>query len=95
MATKARYLLGQLQALGFPDWHCAVAVLRHGSDMRRVLEFLLEEHITSAEQSHAYMASAVESPDIDISEELQMLSEAQVRLAALLLQYAIKPRQVP
>lgn len=79
MATKARWLLGQLQVLGFPDWQCAVAVLRHGSNLHDGVAFLLEDHVTSEEQSRAYMASAVDSPDIDISEELQMLAEAQVR----------------
>lgn len=78
MATKARWLLGQLQLLGFRDWQCAVAVLRHGSNLHAAITFLLEDHVTSEEQSRAYMASAVDSPDIDINEELQMLSEAQV-----------------
>ncbi len=79
MATKARWLLGQLQLLGFPDWQCAVAVLRHGSNLHDGVAFLLEDHVTSEEQSRAYMACAVDSPDIDISEELHMLAEAQVR----------------
>lgn len=82
MATKARWLLGQLQLLGFPDWQCAVAVLRYGSDLHGAIAFLLEEHVTSEEQSRAYMASAVESPDIDITEELQILAEAQVCIHA-------------
>ncbi|BDA47722.1 hypothetical protein COCOBI_10-5730 [Coccomyxa sp. Obi] len=77
MATKARWLLGQLQLLGFPDWQCAVAVLRYGSDLHGAIAFLLEDHVTSEEQSRAYMASAVDSPDIDITEEMQMLAEAQ------------------
>ncbi|EIE23824.1 hypothetical protein COCSUDRAFT_83699 [Coccomyxa subellipsoidea C-169] len=77
MATKARWLLGQLQLLGFPDWQCAVAVLRHGSNLHDGVAFLLEDHVTSEEQSRAYMACAVDSPDIDISEELHMLAEAQ------------------
>jgi len=34
MAAKARYLLAQLQQLGFAEWQCAPAVLRHGSNLQ-------------------------------------------------------------
>ena len=52
--------------------------------MNRVLEFLLEEHVKSEEQSREYMAAMAGGPDIDISEELQMLSEAQVAVPRVL-----------
>ena len=33
MAAKARYVMAQLQALGFEPWQTAAAVMRHGSDL--------------------------------------------------------------
>jgi hypothetical protein len=79
MAAKARYLMGQLQSLGFADWQAAPAVLAHGADLHAALAFLLERRIASPEQAAAYMAAAQHSPDIGVAEELAMVAEAQVK----------------
>ena len=77
--TKAKYLISQLQALGFHDWQCAVAIMQYGSNLEACIAFLLEDHITSEEDSKAYMVASAHTPPIDISEELGMLADAQVR----------------
>ena len=76
--TKAKYLISQLQALGFHDWQCAVAIMQYGSNLEACIAFLLEDHITSEEDSKAYMVARAHTPPIDISEELRMLADAQV-----------------
>ena len=78
MHTKAKYLIGQLRSLGFQDWQCAVAIMQHGSHLEACIAFLLEDHITSEADSRAYMVAHALAPPIDVSEELQMLAEAQV-----------------
>ena len=78
MHTKAKYLIGQLRALGFQDWQCAVAIMQHGSHLEACIAFLLEDHITSEEDSKAYMVAQALAPPIDVTEELQMLADAQV-----------------
>lgn len=83
MHTKAKYLIGQLRSLGFQDWQCAVAIMQHGSHLEACIAFLLEDHITSEEESRAYMVAHALAPPIDVSEELQMLAEAQVPLCSL------------
>ena len=83
MHTKAKYLIGQLRSLGFQDWQCAVAIMQHGSRLEACIAFLLEDHIASEEESRAYMVAHTLAPPIDVSEELQMLAEAQVPLCSL------------
>lgn len=78
MAARARYLMGQLQSLGWADWQCAPALLAHGSDLAAALAFLLEERIASPAQAQAFMAAAAGAPDIDVAEELAMVAQAQV-----------------
>ena len=77
-AVKARWLMHQLQSLGFRDWQCAPAVLAHGSDLHASLAFLLEEAIATPEQAKEFMARPHAPPDIDIAEELAMVAAAQV-----------------
>ena len=80
MHTKAKYLVSQLQVLGFVDWQCAMAVMQHGSNLEACIAFLLEDHLLSEDQCKQYMASHALTPPIDLSEELSMLTDAQVRL---------------
>ena len=84
MHTKAKYLIGQLRLLGFQDWQCAVAIMQHGSHLEACIAFLLEDRITSEEESRAFMVAHTLAPPIDVTEELQMLAEAQVPFHSLL-----------
>ncbi len=88
MHTKAKYLIGQLRSLGFQDWQCAVAILQHGSHLEACIAFLLEDHVTSEEESRAYMVAHTLAPPIDVTEELQMLAEAQVLFHPLTITHA-------
>ena len=78
MHTKAQYLVSELQVLGFADWQCAAAVMQHGSDLEACIALLLEGSLLSEEHCKRYMATCLLTPPIDLSEELRMLSDAQV-----------------
>ena len=80
MHTKAKYLVSQLQVLGFADWQCAVAVMQHGSNLEACIALLLEDRLPSEEHCKQYMVSHAPTPPIDLSEELRMLADAQVML---------------
>ena len=78
--TKAKYLVSQLQVLGFVDWQCAMAVMQHGSNLEACIALLLEDHLLSEEHCKQYMASQAATPPINLAEELRMLEDAQVML---------------
>lgn len=85
VARKVLALITQLQRLGAPEFVAAAAVQRYGSNVMSALEWLLVAGADAAASSpEVVLAAAAESPsaaasEVDISEELQQLSDLQVR----------------
>ncbi|KAG2443081.1 hypothetical protein HYH02_009495 [Chlamydomonas schloesseri] len=86
VARKVLALIAQLQRLGAPEFVAAAAVQRHGSNVMSALEWLLVAGPDAAASTpEAVLAAAAESPsaaasEVDISEELQQLSDLQAAM---------------
>ncbi|PNW85052.1 hypothetical protein CHLRE_03g169650v5 [Chlamydomonas reinhardtii] len=86
VARKVLALITQLQRLGAPEFVAAAAVQRYGSNVMSALEWLLVAGADAAASSpEVVLAAAAESPsaaasEVDISEELQQLSDLQAAM---------------
>ena len=75
---KAQSLIQQLRTLGFADWQCVPAIMRHGSDLEEAVAFLLEGGVQTAEQAQELLNAATELPQIDLAPELARIHHIRV-----------------
>lgn len=80
---KAQQVIGQLQSLGFPDWQCVPAILKHGCNLEAAITYLLEGTLQTEAQARALMQGATVLPHLDISHELAMMQQAKARNCSL------------